>query len=94
MCLTEKLYFDWIRRELAKKLNDLVDQSNRKGKKFKSANYKVMHLGTNNKNLCYNIGSSFTENDRGGGKLVCDSQSQEAWMMCCVCEKGKEGYIR
>lgn len=71
----------WIRKGLAQQLNDLEDLSNRNGKEFKSAKYKVMHLGTNNKNLCYKLGSSSIENDRGGGKLVYAGQSQETWMM-------------
>lgn len=73
-------------------MNDLEDPSNINGKEFKIAKKKVTHLGTNNKNLCYKLGSLSVENYRGGGKLVYAGQSQEIWM-CCVYETGKEGYI-
>lgn len=42
-----KLVFELDKEEISTKLSDLEDPSNRNGKGFKSAKYKVMHLGTN-----------------------------------------------
>lgn len=48
----------WIRKRLEQKLNDLEDPSITNGKEFKTAKCRVMHLETNNRNLCYKFGSS------------------------------------
>lgn len=50
-------YLSWIRKKLEQKLNDLEDLSITDGREFKTVKYRVMHLETNNRNLCYKFGS-------------------------------------
>ncbi|CAM5091879.1 unnamed protein product [Eretmochelys imbricata] len=83
---------DWAKRNLMRfnkdtlqeDLDDLVNWSNRNRMKFNSEKCKVMHLGINNKNFSYKLGThqlEVTEEEKDLGVLV-----DHRMTMSCQCD--------